>query len=133
MKVLILRSVFFDDEITPQIVKELVGAFENTGHKVMVYNMPSCDSVEHWAAFAIIDYTRISDVLIAIDFPVALIKHQHKRIILTRALPDIDILKTAISEAFRESVDFCTTDQKNEDIPMFTSVSKFISEDNLCE
>ena len=127
MKTLILRSIIFDDEIQPELINRLTEGYEAIGHTVFVYNMPACDSLEHWAGFAILDNTRNTDILICLDFPTALIKHPRKRIVLTKPLPKDDIFKLAINQAFAEAFDCYKYGDIDSECPYLPSVEEFVS------
>lgn len=105
MNIIILRSICFDDEYEPLLITQLCDAYRSKGDVVTVYNMPACDNTEHWAGFALCDYSPFGDILICIDFPTALIRHKNKRIILSKSLPCGNEFMKAISQAVEESKD----------------------------
>lgn len=105
MKVLILRSMVFADDINIPTITSLVEGYKKAGHDVAVYNMPAADDAEHWAGYSIVDYSNLSDMLICIDFPTALIQHKNKRIILTKPLTEKKELQKAVNTAIEEAFD----------------------------
>lgn len=126
MKVLILRSIYFGDEDEPELVKQLVEEYKSRGDTVAVYNMPACDDANHWAGYALTDYSLVCDCMICIDFPTALILHDIKRIIITKPLPENEELQCAVRQAFKESLDYYATRCVDDDtIPIFQNVKEF--------
>ena len=121
MRVLILRSIVFDDEVKHPLVKMLVDCYKEAGHEVAVYNMPATDNLEHWAGYAIVDYNNWADMLICIDFPTALIQHRKKRVILTKKLPEDTSFLKAIRTVQNESFDFLVYGKSNKGFDEITT------------
>lgn len=128
MKVLILRSIVFNDEITHPLIDDLVEGYRTAGHQVAVYNMPAADNIEHWAGYSIADYNSFTDLMICIDFPTALIQHKKKRIILTKKLPESDEFQQAIGMTEKESIDIFDYSNSNKEYNSFpTNITDYIS------
>lgn len=105
MRVLILRSVVFEDPEQDPLVNRIAEAYTARGDEVAVYQMPACDNLEHWAGYAVVDYSNFGDLLICVDFPTALISHKNKRVILTKPLPDSHRFQKAVTCAIDEAID----------------------------
>ena len=126
MKILILRSINFNDEDFV-FIEQLVKNYELSGDSVAVYNISACENLEHWAGYAITDYSNWSDIVICLDFPAALIKHQCKRIILTKQLPTDSTFNKAVNQAISESYDLFKYGNVNYDCPFLPeNISEFM-------
>ena len=105
MKILILRSVDFYDDDRPTVVDTLVQGYREVGDEIAVYQMPAGNYIEHWAGYAIFDYSRLCDIMICFDFPTALIRHHKKRIILTKPEPHDEAFFKPMTQAYLEAYD----------------------------
>ena len=126
MRILILRSIVFDDEIESELINRVMTCYKELGHEVFLYNMPACENVEHWAGYALLDNSSNADLMICVDFPTALIKHKHKRIILSKPLPIDKQFRQAIDQAFSEAIDYYQNGSNTLECPYMPDIEEYV-------
>lgn len=82
MKIILLRSITFEDDPNEGLIQSFIESAAKNGHLVQLINFPFSESKGHWQGLRLCDLNRACDKLICINFPAALPLHRNKVIII---------------------------------------------------